>query len=55
MPKRARSRDRKPKAAARRNPFAPLARALRAKIVPSGKIYRRKAKHPKKGAGGNEG
>jgi len=49
MSKKSRTR----KTPARRNPFAPLVRAIRAKVVPSKKTYRRKAKHPKKGAGGN--
>ncbi|MEK7246597.1 MAG: hypothetical protein AAB223_11320 [Pseudomonadota bacterium] len=49
MPKKSRPR----KTPARRNPFAPLARAMRAKEILSKKSYRRKEKHPKKGAGGN--
>lgn len=53
MPRR--PRNRKKKTPARRNPFAPIARAMRAKIVPSKKTYRRKAKHPKKGADENAG
>jgi hypothetical protein len=51
MPKKSRTR----KTPARRNPFAPRARAMRAKVIPSKKTYRRKVKHPKKGAGGNGG
>ena len=56
MPKRARLR----KTPARRNPpprypYAPLARALGAKVVPSKKTYRRKAKHPKRSRNGNDG
>lgn len=51
MPKHAHPPKRK--APAPRNPFAPLARTARAKVVPSKKTYRRKAKHPKKASGGN--
>jgi hypothetical protein len=53
MPKKSRPRNRKPKPPAPRNPFAPLARKARATVVPSKKMYRRKAKHPKKASGGN--
>jgi hypothetical protein len=51
MPKKSRPR----KIPARRNPFAALARAIRVRVIPSRKIYRRKAKHSKKGAGGAGG
>ena len=51
MPKRSRPK----KTPARRNPFAPLARALRAKAIPSKKTYRRKGKHPKRSRNSNDG